>query len=33
MTKIGTVFKDNTTKAMLIGKAQHGRQVVIEIKR
>ena len=33
MTKIGTVFKDNTTKAMLLGSGELGREVVIELKR
>ena len=33
MTKIGTVFKDNATKAMLLGSGELGREVVIELKR
>lgn len=33
MTKIGTVFKSNATKAMLLGSGELGREVAIELKR
>ena len=33
MTNIGTVFKPNATKAMLLGSGELGREVVIELKR
>ena len=33
MTNIGTVFKTNATKAMLLGSGELGREVVIELKR
>ena len=33
MTNIGTVFKKNATKAMLLGSGELGREVVIELKR
>lgn len=33
MTDIGTVFKKNATKAMLLGSGELGREVVIELKR
>ena len=33
MTKIGTPFKSNATKAMLLGSGELGREVVIELKR
>lgn len=33
MTNIGTVFKANATKAMLLGSGELGREVVIELKR
>lgn len=33
MTNIGTVFKPNTTKAMLLGSGELGKEVVIELKR
>ncbi len=33
MTNIGTVFKSNATKAMLLGSGELGREVVIELKR
>lgn len=33
MTKIGTPFKKNATKAMLLGSGELGREVAIELKR
>ena len=33
MTNIGTVFKKNSTKAMLLGSGELGREVAIELKR
>lgn len=33
MTKIGTVFKDSATKALLLGSGELGKEVVIEMKR
>ena len=33
MTNIGTVFKPNATKAMLLGSGELGKEVVIELKR
>lgn len=33
MTKIGTVFRKNATKAMLLGSGELGREVAIELKR
>ena len=33
MTKIGTPFKSNSTKAMLLGSGELGKEVVIELKR
>lgn len=33
MTNIGTVFKPNSTKAMLLGSGELGREVAIELKR
>ena len=33
MTNIGTVFKENATKALLLGSGELGREVVIELKR
>ncbi|MBE6413110.1 MAG: formate-dependent phosphoribosylglycinamide formyltransferase [Verrucomicrobiaceae bacterium] len=33
MTNVGTVFKSNATKAMLLGSGELGREVVIELKR
>lgn len=33
MTNIGTVFKKNATKAVLLGSGELGREVVIELKR
>ena len=33
MTKIGTVFKKNAVKALLLGSGELGREVVIELKR
>ncbi len=33
MTKIGTVFKENATKAMLLGSGELGKEVAIELKR
>ncbi len=33
MTNIGTPFKKNSTKAMLLGSGELGREVVIELKR
>ncbi len=33
MTTVGTVFKSNATKAMLLGSGELGREVVIELKR
>ncbi len=33
MTNIGTPFKENATKAMLLGSGELGREVVIELKR
>ena len=33
MTNIGTVFKSNSTKAMLLGSGELGREVAIELKR
>ncbi|MFI3291811.1 MAG: formate-dependent phosphoribosylglycinamide formyltransferase [Opitutales bacterium] len=33
MTKIGTVFKNSTTKAMLLGSGELGKEVAIELKR
>jgi len=33
MTKIGTPFKKNTVKAMLLGSGELGREVAIELKR
>ena len=33
MTNIGTVFKPYTTKAMLLGSGELGKEVVIELKR
>lgn len=33
MTKIGTVFKNSATKALLLGSGELGKEVVIEMKR
>lgn len=33
MTNIGTVFKSNSTKAMLLGSGELGKEVAIELKR
>ena len=33
MTKIGTPYKSNSTKAMLLGSGELGREVAIELKR
>ncbi len=33
MLKIGTVFKENATKAMLLGSGELGKEVAIELKR
>lgn len=33
MTNVGTVFKKNSTKAMLLGSGELGREVAIELKR